>query len=1141
MEVKLTEEQHEAVFAPLGENIVSAAAGSGKTKVLSERIVERLKSGDTSIDRLLIVTFTRAAASQMRERISKALKKEYQKNGSEFLKRQMSLVMGADICTIDSFCIDVVRRNFFLLDVSPDFVLAEENEMAILREEVICEVLDKLYEEGDENFIKLANNFGNGKNDVSLKEIILKVYSFTRAFANPDKWLDDALRAHIAESEESKALYDIVARETEEQLRDFSELLESGLEYAKDVGIYSYAEVFKGECENFALYLKKSADEIEDGFENFKFGSFAGKKVDESLSEEKAYLQKIHNEAKAFFEKIHELYEMYKAPKGISYPKIKALVGAVKMFARDYFEEKRGRKELEFADCEYLALKALEMSEDARNELRSKYDEIYIDEYQDTNPLQDALFTLVSRKAWGEPNTFIVGDIKQSIYRFRHSDPMLFSEKIENCDREEKSRKMLLTKNFRSRGDVLDGVNNVFENIMRKGTAQVDYNNEHILVRGGKFTEYDKNKCEIYILNGECGGENEDEEDLAREQRESLVVAKKIKEMINEGFLVSDEGKMRPVRYSDIAVLSSALKNKSEMITNIFELSDIPVAADDTKSFFDTLEIRTVISLLKAVDNPLCDIPLASLMRSPIFMFDENELLEIRMNGRGEPFFENVKKECEKSTPLGEKCEKFVAVINNWRERAYTANTEDFISEIVDESGYYSFVGALPGGKSRQENIRSFLFFARKFEQTRYKGLYNFIKYIEKTVEIGGSVEVNGEKSGDRVLLTTIHRSKGLEFPIVFVIGSGAKFNDRDASNAMIINPVGGIAITEREADRRIKYKTTEYKAISMQIVRESHAERMRLLYVAMTRAKEKLIIVGSVKDYEKKSAEWDMYASGKRMSDYHIRGITNYLDYIMSSIDKRFWDVNVVEALPSIVEKTEKTEEKKIFEKNVEVIERLSYMYPYDGVKNIPSKMSVSEIKRLSQDTEESTELVKSEFKKRMPSFFKKTEEVEPTERGTAYHRVMELIALDETDVKKALENFVEEGFMTKKQAGCIDAEKIEKFLRSPLAKRMSRAKRIWREASFTVMIDARDVFENGENEEICVQGTIDCLFEEEDGGLVLVDYKTDYYDEPEEIAEKYKKQLELYEVAVFKRFLKGCDEKILYLLHKGDAVNVI
>lgn len=1142
MDVQLTVEQYDAICAPVGDNLVSAAAGSGKTKVLSERIVKRLTSGDTSIDRLLIVTFTRAAAMQMRERIAKALEKEYREHKSDNIKRQLSLIAGADICTIDSFCIDLVKRNFYLVSVPPDFTIADDNEMAILKEEIICEVLDEMYGEGDENFLKLAENMGNGKNDNELKETILKVYSFTRAFADPDKWLDDAVKAHEEGTLESQGLFCELEGEIKEQLADLKAMLKSAMTEALDAEIMGYAKVFESEYESFDACFGKNYENMESGFESFKFGAFTGIKVDASLALEKGILQDMHNEAKAFFEKIYELYLVTSGTKGISRPKVEALVRAVKLFGEKYMEQKLERKELEFSDCEYLALKALTLSEDAREELRNKYDEIYIDEYQDTNPLQDALFTLVSRKERGEPNTFIVGDIKQSIYRFRHSDPMLFAQKAKSFGQDDKSRKMLLTKNFRSRSDVLNSVNCVFEKIMREGTAQVEYDEEHRLKCGRSFVEYNKNKSEIYVLNGKCDEEDSLAGELEREQRESLVIAQRIREMVDEGFLVSDDdGKMRPVKYSDIAVLTPAIKNKSEMITGAFAVMDIPAYSGETKSFFDTTEIRCIVALLKAVDNPLCDIELASVMRSPLFSFSENELVEIRLDGRDKPFYENVTAISKTETELGKKCKDFIQKLERWRELCYVTSVEKFVTRVIDESGYYSFVGALPGGKVRQENIRSFFALANKYEKTQYKGLYNFVRYIEKTIQAGGGVETTAHENADAVLVTTIHRSKGLEFPVVFVMGCGAAFNDRDASSAMLMNAVGGIGLVERESNRRIKYKTAEYRAIAMLIMRESHAERMRLLYVAMTRAKEKLILVGSVRDYWKKELSWDLYARGKKMSDYRIRGINNYLDYVMCSIDERFWDVHVVTELPEIEEQKENEKaEKKQFERNEEVIKKLSYMYPFDGIMNIPSKMSVSEIKKMSMDTESTAEFFDHGKEKRVPRFLKDDEKLTGALRGTAYHRVMELIDLNEKDVKGAIEGFVKNGFMTPLQAESIEHEKIERFIASHIAQRMRNAKKIWKEAAFTIEIDAKDVFENGENEKICVQGTIDCLFEDENGKLVLLDYKTDFYNDPLEIAKRYKKQLELYEAAVFKRFLRGCHEKCLYLFHKGDTIDV-
>lgn len=1141
MEIQLTEEQARAVYAPVANNLVSAAAGSGKTKVLSERIVERLKSGDTSIDRLLIVTFTRAAAMQMRERIAKALEKEYKKNKSEKLKRQLSLIAGADICTIDSFCIDLVKRNFFRVGVAPDFNIADDNAMAILREEVIIDVLEEMYSKGDENFFKLAESVGRGKNDNALKEMILKVYDFSRAFENPNKWLDEALLSHKAESAENERLFDTIAKEIEEQLKDLREILYSAKREAEYAGIDSYTSVFEVECLSFDKYLNKPVSEIGDGFNNFEFGTFSRKKTDESAVLDKAYLQSLHNEAKDFFGKIKGLFEIYTSPRGISYPKIAALIECVKLFEEKYMAEKLMRKELEFSDCEYLALKALNASEEAVNELRDKYDEIYIDEYQDTNPLQDALFTLISREARGEANLFIVGDIKQSIYRFRHSDPMLFVQKGKRFEEDEKGCKMLLTRNFRSRGEVLDSVNCIFERIMREGTAQVEYDDEHRLKCGAKYIEYNQNKSELYILDSDTEADDEELVELAKEQREALVAAKRIREMIDEGFMVSDGERMRRLKYSDIAVLSPALKNKADMIASVFSAMDIPMRCTEVKNFFDNLEIRTAVALLKAVDNPLCDIPLASVMRSPIFSFTENELMAIRLNGRSVPFYENVKSEAEKEGELAKKCQRLIDTLSLWRDEAYVSSTEKFVTRVIDESGYYSFVGALPGGGVRQENLRKFLSIAASYEKTQYKGLYNFVRYIDKTIETGGNAEGEADTTDEAVLVTTIHKSKGLEFPVVFVIGCGNKFNDKDASSAMIINPVGGIGLVEREADRRIKYKTAEYHAVSMLIIRESHAERMRLLYVAMTRAKEKLILIGTAGNYKKQSAQWDMYSSGKKMSDYKVRSINNYLDYVAGSIDNRYWTVTRVDKLPEIIEAVEAEEKDDKEKKRIEeVIYRLSYLYPFDGVKNIPSKMSVSEIKKKSYESEDSVSFFDEEAVKRVPAFLKEDEKLTGATRGTAFHRVMELIDLNEADVKNAIEGFVEKGFMTRMQADSIDVDKIEKFLKSPIAERMRKARRVWKEASFTIALDAKDVFENGEGEKICVQGTIDCLFEDEDGKIVLLDYKTDYYTDPEEIGKRYKKQLELYEIAVFNKFLQNCDEKCLYLFHKGDIINV-
>ncbi len=1143
MAFELTDEQKAAVFAPVLNNLVSAAAGSGKTKVLSERIVSRIKSGDTTIDRLLIVTFTRAAAMQMRERIAKAIEEEYKKSGLHSLRRQLSMIAGADICTIDSFCIDLVKRNFFRCNIPPDFVIADANEMKILREEILVEVIEEMYEKADEGFMLLADGVGSAKNDDELKKIILKAYMFTRAFEEPDEWLCDAMKAHVEGEEKNDRLYKLIFDEIRDRIEEMGVMIERALREAENAGIESYIGILAGEKERFDKYLKACPDEkLGDALDSFSFSSFPGgkKKSEEGLEREKKYVQSLHNDGKNLYKEIKELYSVYCTERGISYVKLKALTECVKRFDELYTEEKLNRKMLEFSDCEYLALKILNTSEEVCEELRDKYDEIYIDEYQDTNPLQDALFTKLSRAERGEPNTFIVGDVKQSIYRFRHSDPRVFAEKAKVFGKDEGSCKMVLSKNFRSRREVIDSINCVFERIMRDNTAQVEYDDEHYLKWGARYIEYNQNKSELYILRDKY--DNAEEEILASEQKETLVVAKKIKQMIDEGFLVSEDGEhMRKLRYSDIAVLSPKINNKAEAIMKTFNLMGVPVYCETSQHFFDVPEVQTVVSVLRCVDNPLCDIPLASTMRSPVFSFSENELMEIRADGRDKPFYENVVNKSKEKTALGRKCRHFTQKLDIWRETAQSVNLERFVTRIIDESGYYSFVGALPGGEMRQANLRRFMALAANYEKNRFKGLYSFVRYIDKTIEAEGEIEADVCKSDDSVLIASIHKSKGLEFPVVFVIGCGWSFNDKDSHDSLILSPEYGMAIAEREKDRKIKFKTAEYSAVSMNIVRDNHAEQMRLLYVAMTRAKEKLIMVGTTAKYDEKIACIEDANAGRRMSDYKIRSMKNYLDYLTCSIDTKYWDVTGVAELPEIDEVGEEnaTEERehKIVE---EVIYRLSYTYPFDGVRNIPSKMSVSEIKKLSCESEDAHKFYKASGEKRVPAFLRDEEKLTGADRGTAYHRVMELIDFDEKDVKKAVERFVEKGFMTKKQADCIECERIEKFLASPVAEKLRGAKKVMREAPFTIMIDACDVFENAEKEKICVQGTIDCLFEEPDGNIVLVDYKTDIYEQEEEIIKRYKKQLDLYEVAIFTRFGQKCEKKCLYMFQTGDIIEL-
>ncbi|MGM9550862.1 MAG: helicase-exonuclease AddAB subunit AddA [Clostridia bacterium] len=1139
MKIELTDEQRAAVEAKVGENLVSAAAGSGKTKVLSERIVKRVKSGDTSIDRLLIVTFTRAAATQMRERIYKALEEAVKTKPSENLKKQLSLVSGADICTIDAFCIDLVRKNFFRVEVPSDFTIADSGQMAILREEVLLDVLDELYEKGDKDFLSLANSVGSGKNDNSLKEMILTLYFAAMAYENPEEWLDKAVNMHLCGSKENDKLFDCLKKEAEDQFADLKTILYLGANEAENLGVESYRDVFNEEIRELENIFHL---DVSLRAEAFSLGKFKRKKEEDSLKEEKEILKAIHEEAKDLLGKICNTVSLYKSRRGISYNKIKALTDAVKLFKKYYYEEKISRKELEFADCEYLAVKILkgDDGEEVCEQLRDKYDEIYIDEYQDTNPLQDSLFEIISRKARGEGNLFIVGDVKQSIYRFRHTDPTLFSDKAKRLENSKDGRKMILSKNFRSRREVIDSVNNVFENIMRENTANISYDEEHKLRCGAKYIEYSKNKSEIYILQKKYETEFDDEE-LSKEHKETLIVAQKIREMMDEGFMVSDKDGMRHLRFSDIAVLSPVIKGKVDMFRAIFDLMDIPVYCEAGKSFFDTMEIQTVIALLKAVDNPLSDIPLAATLRSPMFSFTENELMEIRLQDKDVPFYDNVVEKAKLEDPTGEKCAEFLKVFSTWRDASKVMGVEPFLQKILQDKGYYSFVGALPGGRARQENLRTFMDMALRYETTQFKGLYNFVRYVEKSAM--GDVSVDSIDCGieDAVLITSVHKSKGLEFPVVFLIGCGKGFNDKDARSNMIFTPSGAVGIVETVPEKRLRYKTGEYGAIALMIKKESHAEAQRLLYVAMTRAKEKLILVGTVDNIEKKVFAWESYRKNNRLSDYKIRSFENFLDYVCPVADEKYWDVHYIDELPEIVKKVEQSEKKKESTALIDgVVDKLNYVYPYMNVQNIPSKMSVSEIKKMSMEEEMCVDYYSDSTQKRIPKFLQKDTALKGAGRGTAYHRVMELIDLNETDVKGAIAGFVEKGLMRGEEAECIDVEKIETFLKSPLADRMRNAKRIWREEPFTISIDAKDVYAEGENEKICVQGTVDCFFEDCDGKLVLLDYKTDFYTDKEEIRAKYKKQLELYEVAIFNKFSQNCNDKYLYLFHNDDIINV-
>lgn len=1198
-----TKEQQDAIYKKDSNILVAAAAGSGKTAVLVERIIQKILKDGVDIDKLLVVTFTNAAASEMRERVLEAIyKKLDEEPDNENLQRQIVLLGKSNICTIHSFCLDVIKNNFFEINLSANFRIASEEEIELLKQEVLENVFEKLYEDEDEEFAKLVNTYTGYRGDEPLKEIVLKIYRFMQSAPFPKEWLLEKVRM-FEENEEkdfAKSSWgEILIKNLQEEIIDginSLKVIRNKLE--KYYELEKYKLTIESDIENFKELYDKTEKTWDDAFEyanEMKLKSWPiDKKIVMDVKDEaksardtvKNKLMKIIKEtliynSEAAYRDIYAMHEILDILKDVIFS-----------FDEEFMKKKRERNIIDFNDIEHYALKILVKKDengnyvgtDVARKYREKFEEIAIDEYQDSNQVQEYILGTVSRGN----NLFMVGDVKQSIYKFRQACPELFLDKYDRYDLDgnDDGLKIQLFKNFRSRDNVLQITNEVFKTIMSKDLGDIDYTEEEYLNLGATFESHENSldiaELDIIDLKDDdsiMAWKNDDENDndneelddfinqLEKEQIEAKFVVKKIKEIIDSKVQVKDKKLgYRDVTYKDIVILLRSTSKLAPVYEKELVNNDIPVFSDSSNEYLDTIEIQTIISLLKILDNPIDDISLVSVLRSEIGTFDDNEIVEIRMCKRDGSFYDSllVAKD-ELDGELKEKVNIFLNKLNRWRDESEYLSLAELIWKIYTDTGFYNYVGLMPNGLLRQANLKMLFERAKEYEKTSFKGLFNFIMFVER-LKSGNSDMSSAKVIGENenvVRIMSIHKSKGLEFPIVFLCSTSKKINMQDLNSNLLLHQKLGIGPQYINYEKRIEYSTSAKDAIKIITKEESISEEMRILYVALTRAKEKLIITGTSKDHfkelEKKKEILNVYNSkGGRLNPIVLKKYISYLDWIelvYLSSEKMQKLINVNEYSKKDIVSKEEEKEIKIrefdFEKEIDFEKyEKEFAWNYENIvaTKLPIKSTVSKIKEMQNEEIDFFELSNKEIgiAEIVPSFMEEEEKVSGSRKGTLMHLFLQKLDLKRQYSKEELENLKQELIVKKiislEEANFINLFKIQNFLNSKLAEKLRRAKIIEKEKAFCLKIKAKEVFEEANDEFILVQGIIDLYAILDDGKIVLIDYKTDFVENGNEqlLVEKYQKQLKMYKQALEEALNKKVEESYIYSLYLNKEIKI-
>ena len=1241
-DVKWTKEQSQAIHEKGSNILVAAAAGSGKTAVLVERIINKIINEKIDIDRLLVVTFTNAAAAEMRERVLEAIYKKLDETPeNENLQRQITLLNKASICTIDSFCLDVVRNHFYELEnISPNFRIVDTTEIELLKQEVLEDIFEEKYENQDVDFAELINTYTSYRDDTPLKELIIKIYTYIQSNPFPNQWLNEKIEMfHIQDFEQDFSQNpwgEILLKEVEEELiDDISTLKEQQQNLERNPELEKYTKTIFDDIDKLEMLKMNlnSWDKAYAIYSNLTFATWPRQKIDSAIKDQaKLVRDDIKKKVTKKLNKIF-IYNSEEANRDIAdmYPILVKLKHLIFEFGEEFSKRKRNKNMVDFNDIEHLALQILIKEEEGKVEptevaknYKEKFVEIAIDEYQDSNMVQEYILTAISKGN----NIFMVGDVKQSIYKFRQAMPDLFLSKyktyqLKENKKDENDLKIQLFKNFRSRENVLDFTNLIFQDIMSENLGEIDYTEEEYLNLGASYEETSQElETEIDVIDlkekedlapeEEARGieeqqDNDEAEETAEErvediQVEARFVANKIKSLVESHFQVFDRkiNGFRDIQYKDIVILLRSTKVNAPIFEEEIINLGMPVFSESSQEYLDSIEIQTIMSLLKIIDNPIQDIPLVTVLRSHIGNFTDDELVEIRLSDKYDNFYTAMQKaRINVNSELKEKIDTFFHNLEKWRKEKEYLALDEFIWKLYSDTHYYTYVGLMPNGDLRQANLKMLFERAKQYETASFKGLYNFIQFIEK-LHVGsndlGAAKLIGEND-DVLRIMSIHKSKGLEFPVVFLSATGKQFNLMDLNQNILLHQELGIGVKYIDYERQVQYDTLTKEAIRNKILTETLSEEMRILYVALTRAKEKLYITGLKRDYEKEIENMQ-----KQVSRYHkvndkinyilVKKYKKYLDWILlvylyekENKDKlltlNVW--NKQELLKSfakpkeeMIDIKEKLENIAIPKEEFEKINTiLEYTYMHQLSTTIPTMTSVTKIKQMkmeqksnidmqfsiNSDTDADTNIIKSKentkeiieqnqlenemetenqltFNK--PNFMREDKEdiITPAQKGTLVHMCMQ--RLDEAKeytlktIQDLIEDLVKREIITEKEAKTINPYKVLQFTKSMIWKDLKTAKKVYKERPFFINIPAREIYDEDVEEEILVQGIIDLYYINQKDEIILVDYKTDYVENGKE-----SKLVEKY-ISQLELYKKALEESLQRKVNKTYIYSV-
>lgn len=1210
MAVNWTKEQTEVIESRNRNLLVSAAAGSGKTAVLVERMIRMISEGEAplDIDRLLVMTFTKAAAAQMRERIQAAIEKKLEETPDDIhLQQQAVMVQYAQITTIDSFCLTILREHFDRLDLDPAFRVGDEGELLLMRAEVMEALLEDFYENGGSRFERFVDTYASGKADGGIADYVFQVYSFAQSNPWPREWFarcrEELSCSTAGEFDRTKWMqflfHDVrlSAQEWERQLLRAVEICQ------EEDGPVPYLPMLLEDLEQVrALKGTASYEQFSRTAAGFTFSKLAAVRGKNSLvsPEKKEAVADCRKRIKKSVEKLKELYLFGSADAALldmeeGREAVELLIELAEEFSLRFQQKKQEKNVVDFSDLEHFALEILMEPDEggggrrpsaAADELSAQYEEIMVDEYQDSNLVQETLIQSISRERFGSPNVFMVGDVKQSIYKFRLARPELFLEKYHSY-REEPTKdnrylKIELHQNFRSREQVLSSINDIFYRIMAQSLGGIEYTEAAALHPGAYFPSGEQEgglDTELLLLDTAGSVLEQLDDDLSdynSRELEAAAVAGQIKRMVDEdtGLTVWDDKKgcCRRAGYGDVVILLRSVSGWAECFTEVLTHRGIPAFAESRTGYFDTPEVGTILNLLAVIDNPIEDIALAAVLKAPFAGLTDEELAYVTAYGRKTAargrdrglygavslFLDGEAPDRAENAPIIHKLEHFFAMLKEFREAASYLSMHELLYRIFDQTGYYDYVSAKPAGEIRRANLDMLVEKAASYEATSYRGVFHFIRYIEKLQKYNtdfGEASLSGGQ-GDTVRIMSIHKSKGLEFPIVILAGMGKLFNKQDTRGKILIDSDFGIATDYLDSERRLKGATIKKNILKRRMELEALGEELRVLYVAMTRAKEKLILTAASASMETKLEKWkhlDLEDGRVPFTVLTLAG--SFLDWILMAMAEAGVGIRVTHLQAENLLKDEirgqlgrraakeellSFDTSRVYDEAYEAQLERSFQFHYPCAADVllGAKLSVSEIKKA--DFQVSDE--ESAFLPTLPVFMEQEKKAKSgVNRGTAYHRVMELLPFEqitsEEEVKKFLDRLVAEKKLTGEAGTLIWPADLWHFADSRLGRRMRQAAsagKLYRERQFVMGIPAREVDGTDSDELVLIQGIIDAYFEEEDG-LVLVDYKTDYVDQPETLVSRYHAQFEYYEKALVQILKKPVKEKYIYSYRLG------